>query len=155
MEKSLFFQYCTLVKYSLQRSSDSIHTSCTKAALCQTVIVSIKRTTQQILTANTKIKGNTNQLLYIPHKCIISSAPPLKMQPLSVFYSLSLPHTTQFKKRKPFKILILCVVSVCIPLPKVPDLAGGGRLDLSHSAGTAHGFGQLGHGLRHRLLPRR
>lgn len=48
-----------------------------------------------------------------------------------------------------------CVLSVCVSLPEVPDLAGGRGLDLPHSAGAAHGSGQLGHGLRHRLLPRR
>lgn len=60
--------------------------------------------------------------------------------------------------------ILLCVssvpicpraLSVCISLPEVPDLAGGGGLDLPHSVGAAHGAGQLGHGLRHRLLPRR
>lgn len=51
--------------------------------------------------------------------------------------STALLHTT----RKLLKICILCVISVCIPLPEVPDLAGGGRLDLPHSAGTAHGSG--------------
>lgn len=76
------------------------------------------------------------------------------------FFSLNLSsslHTGE--KRKAFQnisfVCVLCVGSVCIPLPKVPDLTGGGRLDLPHSAGTAHGSGQLGHGLRHCLLPRR
>lgn len=46
-------------------------------------------------------------------------------------------------------------LSVCVTLPEVPDLAGGGGLDLPHFAGASHGAGQLGHGLRHRVLPRR
>lgn len=51
--------------------------------------------------------------------------------------------------------LLLCAFSVRFSLPEVPDLEGRGGLDLPHPPGAAHGSGQLGHGLRHRLLPRR
>lgn len=83
---------------------------------------------------------------------MLCSTTSLKIQP---HVSLSRPQPLFFVPPKLLKICILCVLSVCIPLPEVPDLTGGGRLDLPHSAGTAHGSGQLGHGLRHRLLPRR
>lgn len=52
-------------------------------------------------------------------------------------------------------LFLVFFISVCISLPEVPDLTGGRGLDLPHFAGAGHGSGQLGHGLRHRLLPRR